>query len=187
MLERWRLQRELRRVPELSPATPEGSIARVTGMVRVLRESLIAPRSGRACVGYRIRLRFAGSETVGGRFESSELRAFAIERAGDLVTVESLEARFALRTVPPTPPLDREEWQQFRQDRGLYQRTIVLSGIEEVVIEVGTLISVAGLVVIEAASEPPTQELGFRDAAPRAFKLSGDLDHPLLIGPAERD
>jgi len=59
-------------------------------------------------------------------------------------------------------------------------------GIEEVVIEVGTLVSVAGLVVVEGVTEPPTQELGFRDTPPRALKLSGDLDHPLLIGPPER-
>lgn len=184
VFERWRMQRQLRRVPELSSTTLEGSVARVTGIVRVLDESMIAPRSGRRCVGYRITLRFAGRETVGGRFESSELRPFAIERAGDLVAIESTEARFALPSVPPTPPLDREEWQTFRQERGLYQRTLALGAIREAVIEVGMTVSVAGLVTIVTDPNPPSRELGFREEAPRSVKLIGDLDHPLLIGSA---
>ena len=182
MLGRWGLQRQLRRIPELSPATAEGSLARVTGVVVVVHEAMIAPRSGRRCVGYRITLRFAGTSTVSGRFESSELRPFAIERGTERVAVESLEARFALPNVPPQPPLDREEWQTFRQQRGLDQRTIGLGRIREVIVEVGAVVTVAGLVVVVADDAPPTGELGFRDEAPRAFKLVGDLDHPLLVG-----
>ncbi len=49
IFERRRARRELRGRPQLEQHTSEGEVVRVTGVVRVLERTLVAPLSGAIC------------------------------------------------------------------------------------------------------------------------------------------
>ena len=55
---------------------------------------------------------------------------------------------------------------------------------DEVVIEPGARVTVAGLMMKDIDAAPPEGEVGYRDEAPVVLRLAGDVTHPLVIGAA---
>jgi hypothetical protein len=177
MFERWRTHRRLTRAPELDDTTTEGSLVRVTGIVRVLDRSLRAPRTGCLCVGWRVRMLVGGGDRGSfGTFEGSELVPFAVESEGRRVLIRSTDARFDLQST--TDLLDPDRWAEYCEDRGIER----MHPGEELAIEPGTTISVAGIATISVDGSSPVGEGGYRDEANRLWQLAGDFDHPVWIG-----
>ena len=58
---------------------------------------------------------------------------------------------------------------------------------EEVLVEDGMRVSIAGLMMKDLSDAPPTGESAFRDAAPPALRIAGDAAHPLAISAAFAD
>jgi hypothetical protein len=59
-------------------------------------------------------------------------------------------------------------------------RTTLL--FDESIIEPGTLVSVAGVLMKEASRQSDASERGYRDAGPPSFVLQGTVSQPLVIG-----
>ncbi len=178
MFARWRTYRRLRRAAEIGDTTAEGDIAKATGVVRVLDDSLRGPHTGRLCVGWRIRMLVGGGETASrGTFEGSELVRFAIEREdGSRIVIVSSDAQFDL---PSTGAFnDPPRWAEYCESRGIS----ATHPADEVAIEPGSMVSIVGIVAVDAEPCPPQAELGYRQEGARALQLTGDYDHPVLIG-----
>jgi hypothetical protein len=175
---RWRTYRRLRRAAEISDATAEGDIAKATGIVRVVDDSLRGPHTGRLCVGWRIRMLVGGGDTASrGTFEGSELVRFAIEREdGSRIVIVSSDAQFDLPSTRERG--DPPRWAEYCESRGIS----ATHPAEEIAVEPGSLVSVVGIVAVDAEPRPPQAELGYRQEADRALQLTGDYDHPVLIG-----
>ena len=186
IFERWRTHRRLQHVPELGPDTLEGDLARVTGIVRVAREVLIAPRSERDCVGWRIRFHLGGGGDlsgggagVAGKFEASELRPFVIDRDGVMIAIDGEACALSLPASQPILAATGDPWRAFCEERMLGARDM-MRWIEEVIVEPDMRVTVAGILVRDP--QPPTDELGYREEQPARLRLTGTFDRPLLIG-----
>lgn len=188
VVERRRARRALRERPVLDAATPEGSEVRVTGVVRALDETLEAPLSGRSCVVYRSRIylrRRFGATAVDAN-ESLRMVTFALERPdGSLVTIDGKHVMLDL------DPL-KQKYDPARSNRlglllGLSIRSLRGAKYEEVIVEHGMRVSIAGLMMKDLSDAPPTGESAFRDAAPPALRIAGDAAHPLAISAAFAD
>ena len=86
--------------------------------------------------------------------------------------------------LPPIKRLrvEHERREQFMLMQGLSLGSKVLGRLEEVVVEPGDIVSVVGLMMLDPASEPAEGELGFRDAGPPELRLTGNVEHPIVIG-----
>jgi hypothetical protein len=184
-LERRRARRELVTKPVLGPASPDGAVVRVTGIVRAI-EPLSAPLSGRECVVFRARVdttnwivRRGGGHGV---HEWLELTPFLLDR-GEQGTVR-VEGSHALLDLPATVLRvpDRLRRDQFLARMGARTKHGARARYEETLVEPGMRVSIAGLVMMDPAEEPSTRELHFRDAPPPSLRLTGNLEHPLAIG-----
>ncbi|HET9990081.1 MAG TPA: hypothetical protein VFQ65_16235, partial [Kofleriaceae bacterium] len=56
---------------------------------------------------------------------------------------------------------------------------------EEVIIEAGMRITIAGLMMKDVGAIPPDGEAGYREEVPASLRLAGDVAHPLVIGTAD--
>jgi hypothetical protein len=191
ILERRRARKELRSRPVLGAETDEGAVVRVTGVVRVAEETLVAPISARACVVYRSRVLSIGGFWVHRAFKPREsllMVPFVLERDGDNAAI-AIEGRTALLDLPNTklpPPRTSDE----RERRGAF---LTLHGLkaseggtfEEVVVEPGMRVTIAGLMMKDIVATPPEGEAGYREDAPASLRLAGDIAHPLVIGAAD--
>lgn len=178
IFERWRTYRRVKRTPDLAAETPEGAVARVTGVVAVLRDTVFAPRTGRVCVAWRVRMFIGGGrdERTGGTFEGSDMVPFAIDRPdGSRVIVAATEARYDL--PQGIELVDNERWAAYCESRGIPAHLPV----NEIALEPGDRVSVVGIVAVDVDAPPPSAEVGYRDGAARALQLAGDFDHPVLI------
>ena len=190
VLERRRARKELLSRPVLGTETDEGTVVRVTGVVRVGDETLVAPISGRTCVVYRSRVMSAGG-FVRRAFkprESFAMVPFTLERDGDGVAV-AIEGRHALLDVPNAklpPPRTSEERERRVSFLALHGIRAGAGGVfEEVLIEAGMRITIAGLMMKDISAIPPEGEAGYREEAPASLRLAGDIAHPLVIGAAD--
>lgn len=187
VLERRRARRELQSRPVLDPASGEGEVVRVTGVVRIAEGTIVAPISGRTCVVFRSRATDSMWSVRRAMLpkESFEMVPFIVERAtGERVAIEGRHALLDLPNLklpaPRTADL-RERRTLFMKMHGIETRH---TGVfEEVVVEEGMKITVAGLMMKDLAEEPPDGETGYRDEAPARLRLAGDVEHPLVIGP----
>lgn len=185
VLERRRARRALREKPALDASSPDGTEVRVTGIVRVLEETLEAPLSARRCVIFRSRVYLHSGLFRHARLPREHLRMvpFAVERDdGTLVTVEG---KHVLLDLDPIKKLHTEETRrhQLGFTLGLNARALRAANYEEVVVEEGARVSVAGLMMKDLAEAPPMEERAFRDAPAPALRIAGDAQHPLAIGP----
>lgn len=183
--ERRRARRELRTKPVLESSTADGAVVRVTGVVRVI-EPLTAPLSGRDCVVYRSRVDATSwlfrREARRGRHEAIRLSPFVIDRGGDgTVLVDGSHALLDLPSLTLGDG-DRSRREQFLLAQGVPIREATRARFEETIVEPGMTVSVAGLVMLDAAEEPSAVERHFREAPPPALRLTGNADHPLAIG-----
>jgi len=190
VLERRRARKELRSRPVLGAETDEGAVVRVTGVVRETDETLVAPISGRRCVVYRSRVMSAGG-FVRRAFrprESFAMVPFTLERDGDGVAV-AIEGRHALLDLPNLK-LPAPKTADLRGRRASFLALHALKAsaggtFEEVVVEAGMRVTIAGLMMKDLTEAPPEGEAGYREDAPSTLRLAGDLAHPLVIGAAD--
>ena len=183
--ERRRARRELLSKPLLDPDTADGAVVRVTGIVRSI-EPLMAPLSGRECVVYRSRADATSllfrREARRGRHEVIRLSPFVIDR-GEQGTV-LVDGTHALLDLPALAlgDGDRARREQFLLLQGVPIREAVRARFEETIVAPGMTVSVAGLIMLDAAEESSTIERHFREAPPPALRLTGNAAHPLAIG-----
>ena len=200
LLERRRAHSELLARPVLDTGAAEGTVVRVTGVVRALDRTLEAPLSGARCVVVRSRVTAGGSRITRQALvprESFAMVPFIIERPEGNV---SIEGEHALLDLPPVklPALrnltspERSRRELFLRSQGL--RTDRRALFAETIVEPGMTVSIAGLMMKDLAADaiepviaPGAGERGFRDAPPTSLRLAGNADHPLVIGePVDR-
>ncbi|CAN5128594.1 hypothetical protein BH11MYX1_BH11MYX1_14000 [soil metagenome] len=194
LLERRRARHELESRPDLADLgdPEEGSIVRVPGTVRARqpREEgphpavLVAPISGKPWVVYRARVTSSGSLVRGAAKprESFAMVPFVLERDdGDAVAIEGAHALLDLPDTLSGPKTadDRDRRAKFLLLHGL--STSAGGVYDEVVVEAGMRVAVAGIVMKDVGSLPDG-EAGYRDDAKPTLRLAGDLAHPLVIG-----
>ena len=178
MFERRRAHKRLEAVAPLGASTPDGALARVSGVVRMLDMKLLAPTTGRPCVAFAVRVHEPGRHEPGGFDQRKptdyvELVPFAIPHALGDVRVDS---QFAELVLPEqrTARISERHWADFCDQRALSPRS---TGVERM-LEAGAPVTVLGTVTWRAGR--PGAETGFREAATRPC-IVGDFDHPLLI------
>ena len=186
LIERRRARRILRAQPLLQRETPEGTVVRVTGIVRAIAP-LIAPLSERPCVVVRARVEIRGpigSILPERLHEVIEIAPFLLEREREPpVRVDGEHARLDL----PSVALDRIDGacaDRFLLRHGVPLHEAPRARFEETLVEPGMRITVAGLVMFDPAAAPATDERSFRDGPPITLRLTGNVDHPLAIGEA---
>ncbi len=186
LLERRRARRALREKPALDATSPDGTEVRVTGVVRITGETLEAPLSGRPCVVFRSRVYLHRGITGRARVPHEHLRmvSFAVERDdGSLVTIEGKHVLLDLDPLKKLRPDDTRRY-QLGFTLGLSARALRAANYEEVVVEEGARVAIAGLMMKDLAEAPPMEERAFRDAPAPSLRIAGDARHPLAIGPA---
>lgn len=187
ILERRRARKELTSRPVLGPATAEGEVVRVTGVVRGTGQLLIAPISARPCVIYRSRVMSAGG-LVRRAFmpqQSFAMTEFVLERDSDGKAI-AIDGTHALLDVPPLKlgsPKTSEEHERRDRFLALYNIRSNAGGVfEEVVVEDGMRVTIAGLVMKDIGDV--TDEVGYREGGGETLRLAGNAEHPLVIGEA---
>lgn len=187
--ERRKARKQLAAVPALEPGTPEGTLVKVTGIVRAI-ETLTAPLSGRTCVGFRARAEIpapkANNYTVSQpkRFEMLELSPFKLERDGEAaVLVDGSSALLDLPALTERETLGALR-EKFLVGRGITLREATRAQFEEVLVEAGMTITVTGLLLHDIATEPTADERDYRSEHGPTLRLTGSEKHPLAIGGA---
>jgi hypothetical protein len=187
LLERRRARRELLSRPVLGTETDEGTVVRVTGIVRIAEATLNAPISDSVCVMYRARVMAAGG-FVRRAFKPSESFAmvpFVLERDGDhaMVAIEGAHALLDLPNRKLAKPRTSDEYERRTKFLLLHGIKTTNDGVfEEVIVEAGMHVAIAGLMMKDVRELLPAGEAGYRDDAPAALRLAGDVAHPLVIG-----
>jgi hypothetical protein len=178
--ERRRVVRRLQVVPPMRDDVAEGALVTVSGTVKVLDDELVAPLSGARCVMYRARLRSLGAVGATGSVDTSfAIRPFAIDAGSAGVTiVRGSDAEVDLPAVAQRR-ITSERSTSFKVLHGVGHMARVL--LDEVIIEPGTWITVAGRAQRDLVAEPSTAELGFRDSPRGRLELIGSQAHPLLV------
>jgi hypothetical protein len=179
MHERWRARWRLRNHDELDADAREGDLVYVSGVVRPLDETLVAPLSGRPCVAYRSRVHgyMLGSNTTI-KHEQMQVRPFAIQTEdGESIVVDGDSAIFGVgaQKLSPRNP-DRES--SFRARHAIQGGS---ARFWEVAVELDAEVIVGGTLVLVPREAPPTGELGFRDPPPPDPQIAGNRETPLVI------
>lgn len=176
---RWRLRDHA----PLGQRSREGDLVFVSGVVRSLDETLVAPLSGKRCVAYRARAKGPATPPQKGNTiwqETMQVRPFAIERDDDgaRIAVTGEHMHFVLAPEKLGGHFDRES--SFLA-RHAIARSKGAASFNEVLVEVGAKVLVGGTLVLVPRDAPPTGELGFRDPPPPDPQLVGSRDVPLVI------
>jgi len=185
--ERWQSRWRLRGHAELDDRARDGDLVHVTGVVRLLEETLVAPLSGRACVAYRSRVSSStpahattatNVSATAGRGETTQLRPFVLDlgSAGTVV----VDGEHALFGLPPQKlvPRQPEREASFLARHALGQGR---ANFSEVALQIGARVTVGGTLMLVPREVPPTIELGFRDPIPPAREIIGSRERPLVI------
>jgi hypothetical protein len=191
LAEHRRVRRELARRPALGAETPDGTVVRVTGTVRLRDTLIVAPLSGVECVAARARVSAEMWNTRGARKprEWFAIVSFLIERDGEPpVVVEGEHAEIALPTQKLARPkagsdaLHRRE--QLLLQLGIGAHRARGGGFEEVAVVPGMHVSVVGLMMLGQAIEPPRtdDQRMFRESPASTLRLVGNAAHPIVIG-----
>ncbi len=182
IIERRRARRVLRERPELAASSPEGSEVRVTGIVRLLEDTLEAPLSGRPCVVVRSRIYAKRlSHVTFNPYETLRMVTFVVERAdGSQVTVDGKHVLLDLD--PIKVPRNDARRTQLALALGVTLKEQRGARFEEILVEAGMRVSIAGLMMKDVVDAPPTSELAFRDTVAPELRIAGDAAHPLVVG-----
>ncbi|MFT3700320.1 MAG: hypothetical protein QM831_44660 [Kofleriaceae bacterium] len=187
MLERRRARKALRSRPVLDKQTAEGEVVRVTGIVRGTGQLLEAPISAKPCVMYRSRVMSAGG-LVRRAFKAQEsfaMTEFVIERDSDgkLIAIDGAHALLdlpQLKLPSPSTSAEHDRREKFLALHGIRSNN---GGVfEEVIVEDGMRVSIAGLVMKDIGDV--ADEVGYREGGSETLRLAGNADHPLVIGAA---
>jgi hypothetical protein len=190
LVERRRARQALRDRAPLEHGSPDGSEVRVTGIVRVLDETLEAPLSGLPCVVYRSRMAPVEGFVLWARvqkpLEQIRMVPFALELPDRSRVI--VESRHALLDLDPIKKLRSDETrrQQLGEALGLSERDQRASQIEETVVTAGMRVTVGGLVMKDVPAAPTSDERAFRDDQPTQLRIAGDAAHPIAIGSPRR-
>jgi len=166
----------------LTEQTPDGEVARATGVVRVLDKTLFAPASGRIAVVFAITTRDNSPHEPYGfeprtNYEDVELCPFVLELDGGrgLVVIDSV---FAELVDVQRQAIDArsEHWGAYCDAKGISGGRAV-----EGVVQPGHHVTIVG--VVQRRTAAAGVESGFRETKSE-IHLIGDFDHPLLIAPA---
>ena len=171
----------------LGTETSEGTVVRVTGIVRIADQTLSSPIAGMPCVVFRSRVMTSGG-LVRRAFKPQESFAmvpFMLERSGSpAVAIEGSHALLDLpnhKLPPPHSATEHARRDSFLTAHGLSTQS---DGIfEEIIVEAGMRVSIAGLMVKDLR-EPDADAL-YRDGPAVVPRLVGDATHPLVIGTPE--
>ena len=176
--ERTRARWTMRNHDPLDGDAREGDLVFVSGIVRALDETLVAPLSGRTCVAYRSRAWQPWAEL--NRHETMQLRPFIVESddGGGPIVVDGDRALFGVHPQPLVPRNPERE-ASFRARHALAKGNN--TRFSEVLIELGAHVIVGGTLVLVPREAPPTGELGFRDLPPPDPQLVGSRESPLII------
>ena len=163
---------------------PEGTVVRVTGTVRALDPPLTAPLSGRPCVLYRstalpsVVWSFRKPRAFEG--DAIGIRRFIVEAEGGPVLIDTKHVVLDLEPLRRLK-ITRERREQFRLRLGMPALNRFLR-LEECIVAPGSTVSVVGLMMLDPAVEPPSDERGFRDAPAAQRRLTGNAEHPVVVG-----
>jgi len=162
------------------PTLSDRALVTVTGTVRVLDATLIAPLSGTTCVAHQSRARvYAKDSRFGVRRlldeqARDEMTSFLLSTAAGEVIVSGSAAVLAIRTSSIIPRrIDRER--AFLRAVGLDDDPRNAS-FDQVVILEGMKLTVFGVSLVEVTPG----ESYYRETATRT-RLTGDESHPLTI------
>jgi hypothetical protein len=191
LIERHRVRRELAASPDLGTQTPEGTLVRVTGIVRKRETLIVAPLSGVECVAARARVTtgFWYTRTALKPREWFAIVSFVLERDREPpVVVEGEHARIAVpaeklaRAKSGSRELARRE--QLLLQLGEKATNAYRAGCEEIAIVPGMRVSVAGLMMLGLPEAAPADDDArlFRDQPPNTLRLVGNAAHPIVIG-----
>jgi hypothetical protein len=171
----------LRGHPAMTAATREGESARVSGIVRAI-ETLAAPVTGRPCVVHRLTII---DMPRGRRHTQVGITPFLLDRgAAGTVRVEGSHAVIDLPSKKVSPP-NRASGQRALARFADAWRSNSQLRYEQMLVEPGQRISVAGLVMYDVPDAPTADERGFRDQARPRLRITGNAEHPLAIGRPE--
>lgn len=180
-------RRALAAAPPLAPTSAEGEVARVTGAVRTAEKTIEAPLSARRCVVARARVRIMqhGIFGIGALpYETFAMVPFVVEvPALGLVRVEG---RYALLDVP-SRAISKGSSVPGSRERMLAEHVLSDSArstplFDESIVEPGTFVSAAGVLMKESPRQPDAGVRGYRDSGPPSFVLQGTFERPLAIG-----
>lgn len=176
--ERRRARERLESVTAIADVTSEGSLARVTGVIKATGEQLVAPLSGLACVAYRARADSRTQPLVVPIF-TMRFSSFTV----DGIEIAADSADFDIPQVPLFPsPEQRDRYDEFLARFELERHSAAFTGgatFDETVVTDGMRVTIVGT-VMHAGSEASGD---YRSTAHR-WKLVGDRDHPIVIGRA---
>jgi hypothetical protein len=190
LVERRRARRALRERAPLDESSPDGSEVRVTGIVRVLDETLEAPLSGITCVVHRSCMAPVEGFVLWARvqkpLEQIRMVPFALELPDKSRVI--VDSRHALLDLDPIKKLRADETrrQQLGLTLGIAVRAQRASQLEETVVTAGMRVTVGGLVMKDIADAPTAEERTFREAQQAQLRIAGDAAHPIAIGSPKR-
>jgi hypothetical protein len=177
--ERWRARRALRKFQPLVPGSPEGLGIYVTGHVRVLHETVIAPLSGIECVIARTAVRGTGrfkNMYSRGWTESLLIKPFVVElREGMRAIVDGSHVVLGVPRLE-LPSITTERKEAFLAREALRWP----ASFHETVLVAGALVTVAGVLMRDIEYQPPRDERAFREPL-AGVRLLGGADQPLVI------
>jgi hypothetical protein len=188
-MERRRARVALSRAPDLDDTVGEGTVVRVTGTVGLLGDPLVAPLSGVECVMYRSRI-YVGDGIFKRNlwrvqtFETQELTRFSIDtgRTGRHEII--VEGSHAWLDVPAHKSDNNDARKRLMLRLGVHYSEMPKSRFEELVVRPGMRVSIAGVLMLDPAVEPSSEERGFRDEPRSRVRLAGTVKHPLIVGTA---
>jgi hypothetical protein len=172
-VEEWRARWRLRGYAALDDDAHENELVVVTGVVRPLEDTLVAPLSGRTCVAYRSRAQTRFWPRI--EHETMQLRPFVLDLGDEEIVVDGQRAIFGLARL--RLPRDPE-----RELRFLARYTLErVATFAEVALEPGAHVTIGGTLVLVPRDEPPADELGFRDPPPPSQRIVGNRQRPLVL------
>lgn len=176
--------RARKRLDRGQTALEDGAIVTLTGVVRAIGDTLVAPLSGKPCVLYDASGRIMGAsgrvDDVIANIHERNMLPFELVTADGVVRVDGESADTDLPEFPLIPrKLEREiAFMSAHEQSPEYVRH---SSFYELRLEVGMKIRVQGRVVVEL--DPTAPEGGYRDGS-RKVRLVAHAGHPLTIGRA---
>jgi hypothetical protein len=182
IIERRRVRRELAPATDLDSDPAEGTFVCAVGVVRALDRTTVAGLSKRPCVVACSRA-WAPPSAIGkfgAPYESMAFVPFLLERPGaSPIIVDGDYVRLDLPRLRGAKFM-RAAREALLDEHRISVRHRSMPSFEETILEVGTRVRVAGL-LMKDLDQHDIGERGFRDDIPATLRLTGRLAQPVLI------
>ncbi len=176
--------RARRRMKRGTKQLVDRELVTVTGIVRPAGPPLVAPLSGSPCIAHHSRARlFANQHSTQVTDEPAELEltGFILETPQGRIAIDVERAE--LEAVPsPVVGRSKERELGFLARHGFSAARHADAGFDEIVVKLGELVTVHGMVIIEADPSDGS-ERGFRDPAKTRIRIVAPVDQPIVIAP----